>query len=101
MKKYFNIETAVSGNDGLKFLESHPEINTVISYMNMPEVNGLEFILKAKERFPLINFYILSAFEITSEIEEALKNKTILRYFMKPYDSTAIRNALIESFNSI
>jgi YesN/AraC family two-component response regulator len=54
--------------------------------MKMPKMNGIEFIKKAKEKYSAVKFYILTGFEITEEIQHALVNGLIMKYFRKPYD---------------
>ncbi len=81
----FNILTALSGNEGLNILETKNDFSIVISDMKMPEMNGIEFIKKAREKYKNIRYFILTGFEITKEISEALKQKIICSYFKKPF----------------
>jgi len=90
----FQILTAESGYDGLTILRSNHEISVVISDMKMPGMNGIEFIKIARKEFPDILFFILTGFEITNEIAEALNDKTIDRYFRKPFDMDEIEEAI-------
>jgi YesN/AraC family two-component response regulator len=80
-------------------LEEHLNIEIVISDMKMPIMTGVEFIKKAKYKYPNIKFYILSGYDITDEIQEALDSKLILKYFRKPFNfnefDDAIKTALI------
>jgi two-component system response regulator (stage 0 sporulation protein F) len=94
--KKYDVYTAVNGFDGLDLLENQPEISVIISDMKMPGMNGIEFIKKAKEKFPAKRFYILTGFEITPEINLALKSGLILKYFRKPFNSKEIE-AIIEN----
>jgi YesN/AraC family two-component response regulator len=41
--------------------------------MRMPVMNGVEFIVQAKELYKNIAYFILTGFEYNEEIEEALK----------------------------
>jgi two-component system, response regulator, stage 0 sporulation protein F len=96
--KKYEIITAESGVSALNLLEKHMDTEIVISDMKMPVMTGLEFIQKAKSKYPNIKFYILTGYDITYEIQEALNTKLILKYFRKPFDfnaiDTAIRTAL-------
>ena len=99
-KKYF-VLTAESGMKGLELLSNKSDIKIVISDMRMPDMNGLEFIKSAKEQYSQISCFLFTGYEITNEIEEALKNRLILRYFKKPLNmqkvSSAIEKAISES----
>jgi response regulator RpfG family c-di-GMP phosphodiesterase len=93
----FNVLTAISGAEGLKILENKPDISIVISDMKMPGMNGIEFITKARQNFPEIKYFILTGFDLSSEIIEALDKKLIVRYFSKPLQVNEILATLNES----
>jgi len=63
-------------------------------------MNGIEFIKKAKEKFPDKKFFILTGFEITEEILNALETGLILRYFSKPFNLNEIDSAISEAIGS-
>ncbi|MFC2151618.1 response regulator [Bacteroidota bacterium] len=92
----FNILTAESGAEGLKVLDENPQIKVVISDMKMPGMNGIEFIKLAKKDYPNVCFYILTAFEITEEIKNALKEGLINKYFRKPFNMKDIETSVKE-----
>ena len=98
-KDRFNIISAYSGYQGLKFLGQLENITIVISDMKMPEMNGIEFIRTAKQKFPNILFFILTGYEITYEIRAALEEKLINAYFRKPFNIKEIESAVNASFN--
>ena len=97
-KERFNIISAYSGYQGLKFLEQLENITIVVSDMKMPGMSGIEFIKEAKERFPNIVYFILTGYEITDEISAALKDKLINDYFKKPFDMSEIEASINEAF---
>jgi two-component system, response regulator, stage 0 sporulation protein F len=92
--KHYEVITAESGIGALKLLEKHLDTVIVISDMKMPLMTGLEFIKKAKEKYSTIKFYILTGYDITDEIIEALDSKLILKYFRKPFNFNEIDNEL-------
>jgi response regulator RpfG family c-di-GMP phosphodiesterase len=96
-KQNYTVITAESGINGLEKLYSNNEIVVVISDMKMPEMNGIEFITLAKKEFPNIAYYILTGYDITQEIAEALNNKLIFKYFRKPFNLKEIEDAIIEA----
>jgi two-component system, response regulator, stage 0 sporulation protein F len=97
-RKKYTVYTADSGYDGLKQLSEHPEISIVLSDMKMPKMNGLEFINQARQDFPNILYIILTGFDITEEIMNALSQNIIHNYFRKPYDIMLIEAAIREVF---
>ncbi len=90
LEKKYVIATAEDGFEGLKVIEQENNLKVVISDMRMPRMNGIEMIRRAKEIGPAIEFYILTGFEITEEIQEALDSGLIRGYFKKPFDINAI-----------
>jgi response regulator RpfG family c-di-GMP phosphodiesterase len=65
--------------------------------MNMPEMSGMEFISKAKALYPNKNYYILAGYDFNEDIQEALDQKLIKKYFKKPLDPEALITELAES----
>jgi len=90
----YNVITANSGFEGLDMLKSNPEINVVISDMKMPALDGLEFIRLARKEHPNLVYFIISGYNLTEEIHEAIKNCTILKYFLKPLNIKDIEQAI-------
>jgi two-component system, response regulator, stage 0 sporulation protein F len=99
-EKYY-VLTADSGYKGIEVLKSGKYIDIVISDMKMPGMNGLEFIKKAKGEFPEILCYILTGFEITKEIADALRDNLIIKYFRKPFNMMEIDHSIQEVIKGI
>lgn len=93
-KKKYMVYTAMSGHEGLKSLETNNDIKVVISDMKMPEMNGLQFITKAKNTYPEITYFILTGYDINTEIAEALDSGLIQKYFSKPFNIKEIDNSI-------
>lgn len=85
-KDKYHVLVAEDGAKGLEILALNCDVDMIISDMKMPGMNGLEFICKVKERYPDKKCYILTGFEITEEISNALATGLIVEYFSKPYD---------------
>ena len=83
-EKKYDVITALGGEEALHLLDDNKDIEIVVSDMRMPSMNGIEFIQKAKEKYPNIYFFILTAYAITDEIQAALDSDLILDYFSKP-----------------
>jgi len=90
----YEVITAESGISALNLLEEHLDTIIVISDMKMPIMTGIEFIQKARVKYPNIIYYILTGYDITNKIQEALDAKLILKYFRKPFDINEIDNAI-------
>ncbi len=99
LSKRYQVYTAISGSAGLDILENNLGIRCVISDMKMPHMNGLEFIKKAKEKYPHLTFIILTGFEISNEIQEALDSKLIIEYLKKPFNMNKIHTTISKVFD--
>jgi len=99
-RRYFNIITANSGFTALDKLSAHPQISVVISDMKMPGMNGIEFIKCANEQFPRCTYFILTGYDITPEIAEAIDKKMIIKCFRKPFDEKEIINSVNQSLSA-
>src|SRR5712671_6953911 len=52
-------ETAASGDEALRILETHP-IDAVISDLQMPGMSGMELLAKVKQRYPHLIFLVVA-----------------------------------------
>ncbi len=90
----YDIITASSASGGLRHLSEKHDIELVISDMKMPGMSGIEFIAQARQQYRNIHYFILTGFEITDEISNALDSNLIDRYLTKPIDENEIRQAI-------
>lgn len=93
----FDVYIATDGFEGLEILDKELGIMVIICDMKMPEMDGIEFVKQAKEIFPDKKYYILTGYEITSEIQEALDTGLILKYFSKPFNIKEIEHSIDEA----
>ncbi len=100
-QKKYNVITALSGYEGMEKLRTHPDIIIVISDMKMPGISGIEFIKMAKIEFPNVVYYILTGYDITPEIEEALNSNLIHKYYSKPFRVEEIDHSIIQVINAL
>ncbi len=74
---------AVNGNDALDKLQQNPDIDIVLSDINMPEMDGLTLLTKLKEVSPLIKSVIVSAYGDMDNIRIAM-NRGAFDFLCKP-----------------
>ncbi|MFZ5941235.1 MAG: response regulator [Bacteroidota bacterium] len=92
-EKAFEVYTAQNGQEGLRILNSNPDISLVISDMKMPGMDGLEFIRNARENNPGKTYFILTGFEITAALRDALDTGLISNCFRKPFNLVELKEA--------
>jgi two-component system response regulator (stage 0 sporulation protein F) len=83
--KIGQIVTASNGNRALELLGEIEKPEVIISDMRMPGIDGLEFISRAHKILPDVDYYILSGFEISEKVENAIQEGLVKQYFQKPF----------------
>lgn len=91
---HYNVITIESPIEGLNFLKENKNIDIVFSDMRMPKLNGIEFVREAIKLSPSAIYFVLTGFDITKEIEEALEDDVIKEYFQKPFQKHDLVNAI-------
>jgi adenylate cyclase len=74
---------AVNGNDALDKIVQHPDIDIVLSDINMPEMDGLTLLSRLSESSPLIKSVIVSAYGDMENIRTAM-NRGAFDFITKP-----------------
>lgn len=74
---------AVNGNDALNKIQQHPDIEIVLSDINMPEMDGLTLLTRLGESSPLIKAVIVSAYGDMENIRTAM-NRGAFDFITKP-----------------
>jgi adenylate cyclase len=74
---------AVNGNDALKKMELYPDVEIVLSDINMPEMDGLTLLTKLNETRPLVKTVIVSAYGDMDNIRKAM-NRGAFDFLTKP-----------------
>jgi class 3 adenylate cyclase/FixJ family two-component response regulator len=74
---------AVNGNDALIKLQQHPDVDIVLSDINMPEMDGLTLLSRLSESNPLIKAVIVSAYGDMENIRVAM-NRGAFDFITKP-----------------
>lgn len=80
----YRVYTAESGAEALELLKS-VTIDVIISDMRMPEMDGIEFLKRARPLAPEAVLMILSGYSDISKIMEAINEQHIWRYICKPW----------------
>lgn len=85
----------VSAGDGIEALEKleafRPDL--LITDIQMPEMNGLELIREARRRGLCGRFVILTGYDDTAYLRQAIRSK-VIDYLLKPIDKTELYDVL-------
>lgn len=74
---------AINGNDALDKILEHPDIDIVLTDINMPEMDGLTLLSRLSETSPLIKSVIVSAYGDMENIRTAM-NRGAFDFITKP-----------------
>ncbi len=74
---------AINGNDALDKIQHHPDVDIVLSDINMPEMDGLTLLSRLSESSPLIKSVIVSAYGDMDNIRIAM-NRGAFDFITKP-----------------
>ncbi|SDC88849.1 Adenylate cyclase, class 3 [Algoriphagus faecimaris] len=81
----FHFHFALNGRQALEVLEAHPDIDIILSDINMPEMDGLTLLSKVKEKNSLLKTVIISAYGDMENIRTAM-NLGAFDFITKPVD---------------
>lgn len=76
---------ANEGGQALEQLRNHPDIDLVLSDINMPGMDGLTLLQRAPEINPIVKIVIVSAYGDMDNIREAM-NRGAFDFLTKPID---------------
>ena len=99
----FNVVTASDGDDAIKKLREHPDVEVIVLDRMMPKMNGLEVvkILKSNDLYKRIPIVMQTAAAQTSQVIEGIK-AGVYYYLTKPYNGSLlvsiVRAALEDGF---
>jgi CheY-like chemotaxis protein len=83
-------------NSGKKALEvlSQVPVELVISDIRMPEISGLELLIKIRDNYPTTKVIIMTAYG-SSEIQEEANKHGCLKYIEKPFEINELREFIL------
>ena len=92
---------AFSGDEALNLLgsENPPNFICVFSDINMPGMSGLELLDAIKERYPVVQVSMISAYGDTENYNKAFKSGA-KGFFTKPIDFESLKNEIRELADS-
>ena len=82
-QKEYEFFFAINGKDALEKLLEEPEVDIVLSDINMPEMDGLTLLSRLNELSPLIQSVIVSAYGDMENIRTAM-NRGAFDFITKP-----------------
>jgi len=90
----FDVDTATGGDEGLNSVREHGPYAVVISDMQMPGMNGAQFLARVRQETPdTIRMLLTGHADVKSAID-AVNEGNIFRFLTKPCDKDALGKAI-------
>lgn len=86
----YEVLTFTSPVDALESLRSHP-VDVIISDYLMPDINGIDFFLRAKEIQPQATRVLLTGYADKENAIKAINDVGLYQYIEKPWENEDLR----------
>lgn len=93
-KDKYEVLVANNGKEALNHLKNN-DIDLVISDIRMPDINGLDLLVRVKKDYPKIKFIIMTAYG-SPEVQREANRRGSIYYIEKPFEINEIRKMIIE-----
>lgn len=94
LRKEFSPEIAVGPTEGLQVLTTQGPFSVVVSDLQMPEMNGIQFLSKVRELSPDTTRLLLTGKADLQSAIDAINQGQIFRFLTKPCSSDQLADAL-------
>ncbi len=94
LRKEFRIETALSGEEGLKRIEESGPFAVIVSDYSMPGMNGIEFLCRVKKTDPDTVRMMLTGSADMSTAIKAVNEGSIFQFHPKPCPAETLGKAI-------
>ncbi|MFT5719452.1 MAG: response regulator RpfG family c-di-GMP phosphodiesterase [Oleiphilaceae bacterium] len=94
LRKYFDVHTALSGADAIELLKGKVKFSVIVSDMQMPNMNGVEFLKVAKEMSKNSIRIMLTGNADQQTAIDAINQGDIFRFINKPCTPEQMMNIL-------
>jgi DNA-binding response OmpR family regulator len=90
----YEVIIANNGKEALNHLRNN-KIDLVISDIRMPDINGLDLLVKIKKEYPDTKVIIMTAYG-SSDVQKEANRRGSLYYVEKPFEISDIRKIIID-----
>jgi YesN/AraC family two-component response regulator len=90
----YEVIIANNGKEALNQLNKH-DIDLLISDIRMPDINGLDLLVRVKKEFPQTKVIIMTAYG-SSDVQKEANRRGSLFYMEKPFEINDIRKVIID-----
>ena len=87
----YNLVAYTSPLKALEDLDKNERVDLVISDYLMPEMDGITFLAKVKEKLPMVPRVLLTGYADKENAIKAINNVGLYQYVEKPWDNEDLR----------
>jgi DNA-binding NtrC family response regulator len=96
LSRRFDVEVADGSAQGLIAVESKGPYSIVVTDMNMPGMNGLELLARARQVCPATIGILMSGNADADAVDQAVRDGIVSRVMNKPFPANQLINVLEE-----
>ena len=91
----YNVIKGINGEDGLKCLEKNPDVELIITDLNMPVMDGISFLkaVRGSEKHKYLPVIILTTESQEAKKQEA-RNAGATGWIIKPFSKEKLINVI-------
>lgn len=93
-KDKYQVLVANSGREALEILRT-TKVDLVISDIRMPDINGLDLLVRIRKEHPQTKVIIMTAYG-SSDVQKEASRRGSLYYIEKPFEISDIRKVIID-----
>jgi response regulator RpfG family c-di-GMP phosphodiesterase len=95
LRKTFEIETALGGEQGLKAIAEKGPFSVIVSDLRMPEMDGIQFLQRVRKTAPdSVRMMLTGNADLRAAID-AVNQGHIFQFLTKPCDPQTLGNAIL------
>jgi len=93
-KDKFEVIIANNGREAINLLKKN-EFDVVISDIRMPDINGLDLLVRIRKEYPQTKVIIMTAYG-SSDVQKEANRRGSLFYVEKPFEISDIRKIIVD-----
>lgn len=101
LRKSFDLVTACGSADGLNRLAAEGPFHAVVADMQMPGMDGIEFLKYVHANYPDSARIMLTGNADQATLLRALEEAEIARFLSKPCSPESLRDAIIDTIEKL
>ncbi len=91
----FELITVNSGQEAINVLNQLP-VDLVISDVRMPEISGLDLLVRIRETYPSTKVVIMTAYG-SSDVQKEANERGCFKYIEKPFEINELRQLILDA----